>query len=123
MGSTRYFKTHAVIKQFPGGGMITDNIRIIYIARNPKDTVVSLYHHTKSKPEFNLNNCNFHQFCKLFLLGKVENSSWFDHVITWHQQCLVRYVLKCAHTYCCRCCYCFVVALIVIVVAVDVALP
>ena len=92
--SPRYFKTHAVLKQFPGS-IITDNMRIIYIARNPKDTVVSLYHHTKSKPEFNFKNCNFHQFCKLFLLGQVENSSWFDHVITWHQQCMVRYILKC----------------------------
>jgi len=85
----RFFKTHAVIKQFPSGS-ITDNIRIIYIARNPKDTVVSLYHHAQSKPEFNLKHCNFQQFCKLFLLGNVENSSWFDHVLTWHQQCMVR---------------------------------
>ena len=40
----RYFKSHATIDHIPKGKA---KIKIIYVARNPKDTVVSLYHHSQ----------------------------------------------------------------------------
>ena len=41
---------------------------VIYVARNPKDTAVSLFHHAKSKPEFGYTG-DFNTFCEIFLAG------------------------------------------------------
>eukprot|EP01035_Chromulina_nebulosa_P019753 gene19753-25685_t len=79
----RYFKTHATVKDLPRGQA---KIKIIYVARNPKDSVVSLYHHAKSKPEFGYTG-DFETFVQLFLVGKAENGSWFDHVLDWYKEC------------------------------------
>jgi hypothetical protein len=38
------------------------------VARNPKDTAVSLFHHAKSKPEFGYTG-DFTTFCEIFLAG------------------------------------------------------
>lgn len=81
--SSRFFKSHATVQHLPRG---KGNIRILYIARNPKDTAVSLFHHAKCKPEFGYQG-NFDEFARLFLNGNVENGSWFDHVLGWHQEC------------------------------------
>lgn len=86
--SPRYFKCHANLQHVPGNPFSKNKrIKIIYVARNPKDTVVSLYNHAKSKPEFSYTG-TFDKFCENFLAGKTENGDWFDHVLEWHQQCL-----------------------------------
>ena len=78
----RYFKTHANVKDLPRGHA---KVKVIVVVRNPKDTVVSLYHHAKSKPEFGYTG-DFAAFLDIFLAGKAENGSWFDHVLEWHTQ-------------------------------------
>jgi hypothetical protein len=82
----RYFKTHATVAHLPRGH---GKIKVIYVARNPKDTAVSLYHHAKSKPEFRYTG-DFDLFCKIFLAGKAENGSWFGHVREWYEECKVK---------------------------------
>ena len=89
ISTPRFFKTHATVDQLPRG---LAEIKVIYIARNPKDTAVSLYHHAKSKPEFGFTG-DFKTFLRLFLLGQVENGSWFDHVLNWHRECMVSSLL------------------------------
>lgn len=79
----RFFKTHATVAHLPKGKAA---IKVIYVARNCKDTAVSLYHHAKSKPEFGFTG-SFDTFCELFLAGKVENGLWFDHVLDWYKLC------------------------------------
>lgn len=79
----RYFKTHATVKDLPRGNA---KIKTICVARNPKDTVVSLYHHAKSKPEFGYTG-DFDTFVQIFLANQAENGSWFDHVLDWYQKC------------------------------------
>lgn len=79
----RYFKSHANIEIMPENVNYFKN-KIIYVARNPKDTVVSLYHHARNKPEFQYNS-DFQTFVYLFLLGKVENGCWFKHIKDWYQ--------------------------------------
>jgi len=59
---------------------------VIYVARNPKDSMVSLYHHAKSKPEFEYTG-DFNTFFNIFITGQSENGSWFDHVIDWYREC------------------------------------
>jgi hypothetical protein len=82
--SPRYFKTHATVDHLPRGKA---NIKIIYIARNPKDSCVSLFHHAASKPEFGFKG-DFNAFCEMFLTGQAENGDWFDHVLDWYNTCL-----------------------------------
>lgn len=79
----RYFKTHANVKDLPRGQA---KVKSIVVVRNPKDTVVSLYHHAKSKPEFGYTG-DFTAFVDIFLAGKAENGSWFDHVQEWYAKC------------------------------------
>lgn len=81
----RYFKTHATVSHLPRGKA---NIKVIYVARNPKDSVVSLYHHAKSKPEFGYTG-DFDTFVHIFLAGKAENGSWFNHVLDWYNEAKV----------------------------------
>ena len=85
----RYFKTHATVGHLPGKfNPKSKPPKIIYVARNPKDTIVSLYYHAKSKPEFGFSG-DFNTFCTLFLGGHVENGSWFDHVLDWYKEAQV----------------------------------
>jgi hypothetical protein len=81
----RYFKTHATVAHLPRGRKPA-NYKVIYVARNPKDSVVSLYHHAKSKPEFGFKG-DFARFCEIFIASHAENGSWFDHVLEWHAEC------------------------------------
>jgi len=79
----RYFKTHATVSDLPRGKA---NIKVIYVARNPKDSMVSLYHHAKSKPEFGYTG-DIQTFLNIFLSNQAENGSWFNHVIDWYNKC------------------------------------
>jgi hypothetical protein len=82
----RFFKTHANVRDMPGR---STGIRpkVIYCARNPKDTMISLFNHAKSKPEFEYADGEFKDFFHLFLKGEVENGLWFNHVLEWYQEC------------------------------------
>ena len=78
----RYFKTHATVSDLPKGNA---KIKTIYVARNPKDSMVSLYHHAKSKPEFGFTG-DFEKFFHIFIAGQAENGSWFSHVLDWYKK-------------------------------------
>ena len=81
MPDPRFFKSHATVSDLPRGK--ASGVKVIAIARNPKDTVVSLFHHASSKPEFGYKG-DFTTFLKVFLSGNAENGSWFKHVVEWH---------------------------------------
>ncbi|CAN0059913.1 unnamed protein product, partial [Choristocarpus tenellus] len=78
----RFFKTHANVKDLPAGS--APGVKVIYIARNPKDVCVSLFHHAKNKPDFEFTG-KFDDMLHLFAEGRAENSSWFDHVLEWYE--------------------------------------
>ena len=90
----RFFKSHANYPDMPRGKAA---VKTIVITRNLKDTCVSMWHHAREKPEFNLKRSNgeeaneenevcpnFDDFAKLFLAGKAESGSWFDHTLEWY---------------------------------------
>ncbi|KAL6468861.1 hypothetical protein MHYP_G00223850 [Metynnis hypsauchen] len=56
--------------------------KVIYVARNPKDVVVSYYHFHKMA-NFLPNPGTFSEFLSGFVEGKVHYGSWFDHVKDW----------------------------------------
>jgi hypothetical protein len=85
--SPRYFKTHAAVENLPRG---KGKIKVIYVARNPKDAVVNLYHHERNRAEFQFTG-DFYSFFRRFLVGNVENGCWFEHVLGWYRYAQVSY--------------------------------
>uniref|UniRef100_A0A8D0GRT2 Sulfotransferase n=1 Tax=Sphenodon punctatus TaxID=8508 RepID=A0A8D0GRT2_SPHPU len=56
--------------------------KVIYVARNPKDTAVSFYHFHKMA-RFLPNPGSFEDFLLRFLDGTVQYGSWFKHIKGW----------------------------------------
>ena len=75
--SPRYFKTHTSYRNVKHD--VSKSVKYIYIARNPKDTCVSLYYHCKGIKGFQYDG-EFKDFGELFLKGQVESSDWWLHV-------------------------------------------
>eukprot|EP00903_Cladosiphon_okamuranus_P015917 g14702.t1 len=76
----RFFKSHANLKQLPVG--TAKGLKVIYVARNPKDVSVSLYHHARNKQnEAFIGDESYMIGC--FVQGRCENGSWFNHVLEW----------------------------------------
>ncbi|KAK7901816.1 hypothetical protein WMY93_018585 [Mugilogobius chulae] len=80
----RLFKTH-LPAQFLPKSFWEENCKIVYVARNPKDVVVSYYHFDQTlllHPEPG----DWSSYFQRFLQGKVMYGSWFDHVTNWWKQ-------------------------------------
>uniref|UniRef100_UPI00398F8D04 amine sulfotransferase-like n=1 Tax=Pristiophorus japonicus TaxID=55135 RepID=UPI00398F8D04 len=60
-----------------------ENRKIIYVARNPKDVAVSLYHFQNYVIMLDATS-SFEDFLEKFIEGKVLYSSWFDHIHDWY---------------------------------------
>jgi len=77
MAAPRYLKTHNPYQLVAYNPKV--RCKYIYVARNPKDVCVSLYHHCRGFKAFNYDG-PFEEFAALFLQGKVESSDWWEHV-------------------------------------------
>jgi hypothetical protein len=78
----RAFKSHSNYKMMPGPEPANSPAKYIYVVRNPKDTAVSLYHHTKGFKVYGFDG-SWDFFFEHFLDGKVSHGLWFDHVLSW----------------------------------------
>ncbi|XP_027703388.1 sulfotransferase family cytosolic 2B member 1-like [Vombatus ursinus] len=77
----RLFTTHLTANLLINN-LKTSKTRVVYVARNPKDVLVSYYHfHKLAKflPEIG----SFDDFFDQFLEGKVNFGSWFNHIKDW----------------------------------------
>ncbi|KAH0622244.1 hypothetical protein JD844_024381 [Phrynosoma platyrhinos] len=82
--SPRLFATHLPYYLVPKE-LRQGKAKIIYVARNPKDALVSRYHFSKlyfknEKVE------DFETFMEMFLAGKVVGNLWLDHIEGWSAQ-------------------------------------
>eukprot|EP00970_Alexandrium_tamarense_P008454 scaffold1618_cov196-Alexandrium_tamarense.AAC.14 len=60
------------------------NAKYIFVARNPKDCVVSFYHHTVGFPRhYHFAEGSFDTYFNLFLEGKVDSNDYFDFLREW----------------------------------------
>lgn len=73
--SPRLIKTHLPLKLLPKD---INKAKVIYVARNPKDTAVSYYHFCKLLKTF---SGEFDFFLKLFVNHKVGYAPWWQHVL------------------------------------------
>ncbi|XP_077326748.1 amine sulfotransferase-like [Lithobates pipiens] len=57
--------------------------KIVYVSRNPKDVLVSMYHFHELYTQLHI-RLQWETFLDLFLSGRVIGGSWFDHFRGWH---------------------------------------
>ncbi|XP_077998750.1 sulfotransferase 1 family member D1-like [Glandiceps talaboti] len=79
--SPRHIKSHLPVKLLPM--QIFNKSKIIYIARNPKDTAVSYYHFYRSTSVHGFYKGPWEEFLQMFMNKQVSFGDWFDHVIGW----------------------------------------
>ncbi|XP_069056745.1 sulfotransferase 2B1-like [Pleurodeles waltl] len=77
----RLLTSHVTVDIFPKSAF-NSKAKIIYVYRNPKDVLVSLYCYARIVSFFKTPE-SFDQFLNLFLNGNVPFGSWFDHVKGW----------------------------------------
>ncbi|XP_047438748.1 cytosolic sulfotransferase 3-like isoform X2 [Mugil cephalus] len=79
--SPRLIKTHLPV-QFVPKSFWEQNCRIVYVARNAKDNMVSFFHFERMnyiQPEPG----DWSEFYQKFMDGKLVFGSWYDHVNNW----------------------------------------
>ena len=59
------------------------NLRVIQVLRNPKDTLVSYYHHMRSENQLGAFNGSWDQFYEVFKQNKLPWGDYFEHVADW----------------------------------------
>lgn len=78
----RAFKSHFTYDLMPCGSPSTKPCKYIYVARNPKDVAVSLFHFLSANKVLPPDK-NWNDFLLTFLTGDIGYGSWFDHVLGW----------------------------------------
>jgi sulfotransferase len=83
MASPRIFKSHMPYHMAVGGCPVDSQCRYIYIARNPKDVIVSYYYFERSKSWAGGYDGSWDHWLRMFMEGKIQRGDWFDHVLSW----------------------------------------
>ncbi|XP_076324581.1 sulfotransferase ssu-1-like [Tachypleus tridentatus] len=59
--------------------------KYIYVARNPKDTYVPFYYHTKMIQVYEFTDGTFDEFFNIFINGENDFGDDFDHLLSWYK--------------------------------------
>ena len=79
--SPRYMTSHLAFPFVPHSNR--HSVKYIYLARNPKDVAVSLFHFMRSVPILFGFDGTWEEFLQLFMKGNLPRGSYFDHVLEW----------------------------------------
>uniref|UniRef100_H3DKN0 Sulfotransferase n=1 Tax=Tetraodon nigroviridis TaxID=99883 RepID=H3DKN0_TETNG len=82
--SPRLIKTHFPV-QFVPKSFWEQNCKIVYVARNAKDNVVSYFHFDRMN-QIQPEPGDWNTFLHNFMTGKVTFGSWYDHVKGWWEK-------------------------------------
>ncbi|XP_076398754.1 sulfotransferase 2B1 isoform X1 [Peromyscus maniculatus bairdii] len=77
----RLMSSHLPIQLFTKAAF-SSKAKVIYLGRNPRDVVVSLYYYSKIAGQLK-DPGTPDQFLQDFLKGEVQFGSWFDHIKGW----------------------------------------
>ncbi|XP_016969483.1 sulfotransferase family cytosolic 1B member 1-like [Drosophila rhopaloa] len=77
----RLLKSHLPAQLLPRG-IWKHGPKIIYVARNPKDVVVSTYHFLTG---LNCSKCSLNEFVDYFIADKIDFTSYWAHVIDFYR--------------------------------------
>lgn len=77
----RLMSSHLPIQIF-NKSFFKSKAKVIYVSRNPRDVVVSLYHYSKIAGHLK-DPGSPDQFLQSFLKGELQFGSWFDHIKGW----------------------------------------
>ncbi|XP_011702932.1 PREDICTED: sulfotransferase 1C4-like isoform X2 [Wasmannia auropunctata] len=75
--SPRFIKSHMPLELLPT--VVNSTCKIIYVARNPRDVVVSYYHFQKTLKRSDFHG-TFEQFCNNFMNNHLHWSPYWEHV-------------------------------------------
>ncbi|EPY87066.1 sulfotransferase 1C1-like protein [Camelus ferus] len=81
MPSPRTLKTHLPVQMLPPS-FWKENSKIIYVARNAKDCLVSYYHFSRMN-KLMPDPGSWEEYVEMFKAGKVLWGSWYNHVKGW----------------------------------------
>lgn len=77
--SPRYIKTHLPIELLPKA-IWTVKPKIVFTSRNPKDTVVSFYHHYRNFQNY---KGDLDSFVKVFLADEIIYAPFYEHILNF----------------------------------------
>lgn len=84
----RLLKTHFCWQNCPKQNMetasaTTGSVKYIFAVRNPKDCLVSYFHHHRNFKCYQWSDGEFDVFFELFMAGKLGFGDYFDHLLSW----------------------------------------
>merc|ERR1740128_1066230 len=78
MSSPRILKTHLPLHLLPPG--LVDTCKVVYVARNPKDVIVSYFHHHKLI-KLHHTTTDIEKFADYFMKDELYFSPFFGHIL------------------------------------------
>lgn len=76
----RAFKVHLPFDMTP----YSPDTKYIVVVRNPKDCLVSYFHHTRTL-FYGFEDGEFDTYFDLFMAGEVDYGDYFDHILSWYE--------------------------------------
>nr|GLL18780.1 cytosolic sulfotransferase 5-like [Ipomoea trifida] len=86
-GGTRIFNTH-IPYQVLSGNLNSSDCKVVYVTRNPKDTVVSLFHYVKKSKTFEEAPWTVEEAADQFCKGVVPYGPYYEHVLGYRKESL-----------------------------------